>query len=81
MPSCDINVILDARETIILFGEKYCARVVLVIDVVGLYLLAQVKDSFPILTAGLYRDDALFSVRGLSRAFPNRLKKYLVRYI
>lgn len=52
-----------------------------VTDLVGLYLLAQIKDSCHLMQSDIYRDDVLFAMRGLSRARLNRLRKDLGSFI
>lgn len=52
-----------------------------VTDLVSLYLLSQIWDVFPSITGGLYRDEALFTIRDYSKMELNRLKKSIKKFM
>ena len=86
----EIDVVLNARRTVMDFENKYWVRKdriaefditmgatdsAQVTDLVGLYLLHELELEFPELEGGVYRDDALFLVKNMSRGEIERLKK------
>lgn len=96
IPSADVEVILAARKTLISFdnctwkragtddlfditmGSSDSAQIT---DLVGLFLLAQIKDKFPNVAGGQYRDDGLIVIKNCPGPKYNKIKKELKAFI
>ena len=88
----EIDILFNARKTILIDGEKTWAKTNInfdvpmgaydgaeVADLVGLLILHKMKKSFPSINFGLYRDDGLGTYKNLNKQQITRIEKQIIQ--
>ncbi|MCP3852632.1 MAG: hypothetical protein GY694_20755, partial [Gammaproteobacteria bacterium] len=84
------NILLNARQSLLFYGNKVWKKTTGLFDVtmgsydgcevcelIGLFILQSIKNKFPEINAGLYRDDGLGTLKRTPKNKLERLKKDL----